>query len=41
MNPTASYKRMPDLIGPIKVIYCIYACVHMIHKYFQQIENIF
>ena len=33
-------KRMSDLIDPIKMIYCIYACVHMIHKYFQQIVNI-
>ena len=33
-------KRMPDLIDPIKIIYCTYACVHMIHKYSQQIVNI-
>lgn len=38
---TVGYKRMPDLTGPIKVIYYTYSCIYMIYKYFQQIENIF
>ena len=33
-------KKKTDLINSKKLIYCTYACVHMIHKYFQQIVKI-